>query len=92
MRRWKRQKAGYICLVEHRDGLHGCRIMNISVAGACLVGLATSVGPGELLTVSWKGRKARRTCRVVWTDGEHVGVQFVGPPELSSRRRASAAQ
>jgi len=80
MRRWKRQRAGYVCLVEHLDRLRGCRIKNISVGGACLVGLDATVAPGEILIVTWTGRKARRTCRVVWIDGEHVGVRFVGTP------------
>jgi hypothetical protein len=90
MRRWKRQKAGYICLVEQHDRLHGCRIKNISIGGACLVGLETSVQQGELLTMTWKGRKARRTGRVVWTDGEQVAVQFLGPPDQEAQHRAQS--
>lgn len=80
MRRWKRQRAGYVCVVEFPDGPHQCRIKNLGVGGAFLSGLPSPPATGELLTVSWKSGKLRRCCRVVWAKADEAGVQFIASP------------
>jgi hypothetical protein len=80
MRRWKRALAGYNCTVDLSDGNppRACKIKNLSVGGACLIGLDPSDVPSPLVVRFWDRGKVKRTCRVVWTDARHLGVEFVG--------------
>jgi hypothetical protein len=80
MRRFKRQRAGYVCLIECRDGLQQCRIDNLSVRGARLAELPEPLSAGQTLNLSWTSRKLWRSGRVVWAKGKEAGIQFVGPP------------
>ena len=82
MRRWRRQLAGYTCVVDLGDGTpeRDCRIKNLSVGGACLVGLDPALvsEKSTLMLRFWERGKVKRKCRVVWTDASHIGVRFVG--------------
>jgi len=81
MRRWKRQLAGYVCAADLGDGkpVRACRIKNMSVSGACLVGLDPSLVSSTLTLHYWDRGQVKRTCQVIWTDARHIGLRFVGP-------------
>ncbi len=69
------------------EKLHGCVINDISDFGAKLdVENAEGVPEKFLLLLSARGTPKRK-CRVVWRDGEQIGVEFERPLAQADKSR-----
>jgi len=73
-----RRAIGYSAKIVASDGSwdRDCRVLDVSQTGARLaVAQGTELPKDFILALSQQGTAARR-CRVVWAEGDEVGVRF----------------
>jgi len=82
MRRYKRRKAGYPCVITFENGEQRlCRLLNVSPRGGRIVGIEPSLPKGAIILTSWDQGRSVRTSRVVWMNGSSAGVEFIADPK-----------
>ena len=77
-----RKQLKYPARVDLRDGSppRPCLLRDISSAGARLFIDAADEVPDHFLLLLTKGDGAARDCRVVWRDGNQIGLEFLKTP------------
>ena len=77
MRRWRRKLSGAMCIVDFNDGSggRGCKLVNLSNAGARLSGFVHASTVPELIALFIRDRQIlKRDCRVVWRGSSRRGT------------------
>jgi hypothetical protein len=68
-------------LVDHDSCRVFCELTNISLTGARLAGVPLKCVPATF-RVLITSQNAILPCRVRWTSGSEIGVEFTGEPEF----------
>ncbi len=64
--------------VDKRVPLVACEVINISEGGAHIVAKTATMLPAHFVLFFTPDGSERRTCRVVWRNGDDLGVAFEG--------------
>jgi hypothetical protein len=73
LQRRRMLKAGIIGF--NRDGGIGCRVRNLSPAGACLE-VASPIGVPDDFVLVIESDHLKQPCHVIWRTGTRMGVEF----------------
>jgi PilZ domain len=82
-RRWKRRLFASKCFAYFQNGHNAswCSIANISPSGARIRGLRPNETLPDRMTLVFSDRGLiERDCKIVWSDGSDVAVEFIGIP------------
>jgi hypothetical protein len=78
MRRYKRLKAGFPCVIELENGEQfACRMLDVSPSGGQISEVEPVTPVGTTILVSWDQGRSLRPGRIVWRKGKIVGLQFI---------------
>ena len=64
--------------LDKRLPLIDCDVLNISDGGACIVTTSAYTLPAHFVLFFTFDGSERRTCRVIWRNGNDIGVAFEG--------------
>jgi hypothetical protein len=64
--------------LDRRLPLIECDVLNISDGGACIVTHSKHMLPAHFVIFFTLDGSERRTCRVIWRNGNEIGVAFEG--------------